>query len=547
MLYRDELIVGETASNEAVSFRPQMIPCHGLVAGAARTGTEGTVQMLAEACSDLGVPVFLPDHNLFSGLAVPGQSPPALPSQEAVPPSLFQESGFSYHGYPVVPWDLYGQEGIPLRTTISEMGPLLLAHVLGLTELQRDLLVAIFKLADDQGLLLIDTKDLKALLHYVETHGEALALDYGKISSASLGAITRSLVALYAAGGDRYFGQPALGVTVWLAWGDGGRGQIHLLEATRLQQHPGLYTGLLLWLLAELGEQLPSVGQVVKPKLVFFVPQAHLLFQEGAKALGEKLPHLLQQLTDRGVGVFLCTSLPSAIPDSLLPQLGLRIQHSLQAYTPTQLREAKKVADSLRSNPAFDTLEALQALQEGEALISFWEDSQIPSMVQVAKIAPLQSQPGSMDPTLRQSLMVESLLYSRYATPVDPNSAYERLLRRSLEEPGAEKPLAVTSSSSELAAASPEGQGEGSLVPAQEQGVQALTEAEKKAADKAQAQKEKTAAQNRKKLVNTVSGTVGREIGKTVGKSIGGDFGKTLGGNVGAQLARNVFGTLLGK
>ena len=554
MYYESGIWIGNEQSGEHVNILPGMANRHGLIAGATGTGKTVTLKVLAESFSDMGVPVFLADvKGDIAGMVAPGDDSPNM--QERIQRFGLAEAGFTYQGYPVTIWDLFGKNGIQLRTTISEMGPLLMARILRLNDLQTDILNIVYKIADDNQLLLIDTKDLKSMLHYVDEHSSEFAADYGKISSASIGAITRALVALELEGADVFFGEPALAITDLLTLGPGGKGMMNILDSSSLINNGRLYSTFLLWLLSELFETLPEVGDLAQPKMVFFFDEAHLLFEDASKTLLDKIGQVVRLIRSKGVGVYFCTQSPSDIPDDILAQLGNKVQHALRAYTPAEQKAVKAAAESYRVNPEFDTYETILALGTGEAIVSFLEADGTPGIVRKIAVLPPQSRMGAITDAERDQSIKSSLLYSKYATAVDPDSAYEILMRMGQEEAAqAEAAAAQAAKEKEEAAAQKEAEKQAQ---AEAKAAQKQAEAEEKAAQKEAekaekaAQKEAEKAQNAKKKAakqvgSTLAGTVGREVGKQLGKNFG-TFGKTLGGNVGASIGRGLLNTLLKK
>lgn len=531
MLKDNKMIVGMNDAGEYACLVPKMANRHGLVAGATGTGKTVTLKVLAEAFSDMGVPVFMADvKGDVAGLAEPGVDNENM--QERIRKFGLAQFGFEYRGYPVALWDIYGRTGIPLRTTVSEMGPLLLGRILGLNDLQADILTVIFKIADDNNLLLIDTKDLKAILNYVDDHSADFQADYGKISSASIGVIIRAVVALESAGGDIFFGEPALNIIDWLTIGEGGRGMINILDSSSLINDGKLYSAFLLWMMSELFETLPEVGDMDKPKMVFFFDEAHLLFDDAPKVLIDKIEQLVKLIRSKGVGVYFCTQNPRDIPDGVLAQLGNKIQHGLRAYTPADQKSVRAAADSFRINPEFDTYETILALGTGKAVVSFLDEDGIPGISEKVGILPPKCLMGSITDERRDYIVKGSLLYSKYANANDPDSAYEFLQRRNAEEAQAAEEAAIAE------------------VEAKEQAkaeAAAAKEAERQArADAKAAEIEaRKKAQQINKVGKTFGGTVGREVGKTLGTAVGGKFGKQLGGNLGAQIGRGLFDTIL--
>ncbi len=532
-MYNEEKIwLANNEAGEKIFILPAMANRHGLVAGATGTGKTVTLKVMAEAFSDMGVPVFMADvKGDIASMCSPGVDSENM--QQRIQRFGLADAGFQYQGYPVTLWDIFGQNGIQLRTTISEMGPLLLSRVLGLNSLQSDILTVVFKIADDNNLLLIDTKDLKSMLAYVDSHAADFQADYGKISSASVGVITRALVALESAGGDVFFGEPALNIADWLTQGAGGKGMINILDSSSLINNGKLYSAFLLWLLSELFEILPEVGDLSRPKLVFFFDEAHLLFSDITPALLEKVEMMVKLIRSKGVGVYFCTQNPRDIPDGVLAQLGNKVQHGLRAYTPSDQKAVKAAADSFRVNPAFDTYDTILNLGTGEAVVSFLEADGIPGMAQKAFVLPPQSSLGTIGEAERDRVTKESLLYSKYFTAVDSESAYENLVRVG-EEEEAKKQEALAAAAEEKQAAL-----------AQKEAEKAAARAEKEALK--EAEKKKKATQRVVKTVgSSVLGTVGRQVGKSLGGNFG-SFGKTLGGNVGSSIGRSLMGTFLRK
>jgi len=543
-MYKDGKIwIANTDEGEEQYLLPKMANRHGLIAGATGTGKTVTLKVLAEAFSDMGVPVFMADvKGDIAGMLCPGVDSENM--QERIKRFGLAEAGFTYKGYPVTFWDIYGKNGIQLRTTVSEIGPLLMSRILDLNDLQRDILSIVYRIADDNGLLLIDTKDLKAMLAYVNSHAKEYELHYGRISSASIGAITRAVVALELSGGDIFFGEPALNISDWLTVSMDGRGMINILDSESLINNGRLYSTFLLWLLSELFEKLPEVGDLEKPKMIFFFDEAHLLFDGATKALLDKIEQVVKLIRSKGVGVYFCTQNPRDIPDGVLAQLGNKIQHALRAYTPADQKAVKAAADSFRTNPRFDTTETLLALGTGEAILSFLGPDGIPGMAQKCGILPPQSRMSAITEEERRQSINSSLLYSKYAEAHDPDSAYEFIERVGLEEQAKAEEAAREKEAAKAAQK------------AEKEAAKAAERAEKeaaKAAEKEAKQKEKEkekAEQAKRKAAKTVgssvASTVGREVGKTVGSNFG-KFGKTLGGNLGASLGRGVFSTIFKK
>ena len=397
----DPLLVARAKKND-VSLLPALANRHGCVTGATGTGKTVTLQRLAEGFSSIGVPVFLADvKGDLSGLAAPGAHSPKFDERL----QLLGLEAPEFAANPVTLWDVWGEQGHPVRATISDLGPLLLARLLNLNETQEGVLSIAFKVADDNGLLLLDSKDLRALLSFVADNQASIKTQYGNVSAASVGAIQRALTQIEQQGGDRFFGEPMLDVHDLLQTDASGRGVINILAADKLLQTPRVYASFLLWLLAELFEQLPEAGDLEKPKLVFFFDEAHLLFKEAPKALLEKIEQVVRLIRSKGVGVYFVTQSPLDIPDAVLGQLGNRVQHALRAFTPRDQKAVKAVADTLRANPELDVRSAITELAVGEALVSFLDAQGTPGITERALIGPPASRIGPITPQERAALM----------------------------------------------------------------------------------------------------------------------------------------------
>jgi DNA helicase HerA-like ATPase len=406
---------------------------HGLVAGATGTGKTVTLQVMAEGFSNAGVPVFAADiKGDLSGLAMAGESKPVFVKRA-------EELGLTYEPdrFPVVFWDLFGDQGHPIRATVIEMGPLVLARLLELNDTQEGVLNIAFRIADDNQWPVIDLKDLRALLLYVSENLKAVSGQYGNVSAASVGAIQRQLLMLESQGGDGFFGEPALDLNDFMRTDRDGRGIVNILAADKLMQRPRLYAAFLLWMLSELFEQLPEVGDLDKPKLVFFFDEAHLLFDDAPKALLSAVEHVVRLIRSKGVGVYFVTQNPLDVPESVLGQLGNRVQHALRAFTPRDQRAVKAAAETFRQNPGFDVGQAITELGVGEALMSFLEPKGTPSVVERALVAPPQGRVGPITPAERAGLMANSPVRGKYDTAVDNESAYEILAKRKGLDAGA--------------------------------------------------------------------------------------------------------------
>ena len=419
------IIIG--AAGEQVALLPKMANRHGLIAGATGTGKTITLQGLAEEFSCMGVPVFLSDvKGDLSGISQPGKTHPKV--QERVDRIGLQD--FSFQGFPVTFWDVFGEQGHPVRATITDMGPLLLSRLLNLNETQQGVLTLVFRVADDNGWLLLDLKDLRAMLQFVaENAGEFRTL-YGNISAASVGAIQRRLLVLEEQGGLKLFGEPALNLQDMLQTDESGLGVINLLASEQLMKAPLLYGTFLLWLLAELFETMPEVGDQEKPRLVLFFDEAHLLFDDAPEILIDKVEQVVRLIRSKGVGVYFVTQNPMDVPDKVLGQLGNRVQHALRAFTPRDQKAVKAAAETFRPNPQLDTRQVITELGVGEALVSTLDAKGQPTVVQRTLIRPPRSKMGPITDAERSQMMTNSLVAGVYDTPIDRESAHEILLSR---------------------------------------------------------------------------------------------------------------------
>ena len=424
----DPLLIAKHDATE-LHILPQMANRHGLVTGATGTGKTVTLQTLAERFSDIGVPCFLSDvKGDLSGISQPGGGNAKVAERV----EQLKLEGFEHQGYPVTFWDAFGELGHPVRATVSDMGPLLLGRMLDLNDTQSGVLNLVFKVADDNGLLLLDLKDLRAMLAHVGENAKTFTTQYGNVSAASIGAIQRGLLALESQGGDRLFGEPMLNIDD-LMQTDKGRGVINILSADRLMQSPKLYATLLLWLLAELFENLPEAGDLDKPKLVFFFDEAHLLFKDAPTALVDKIEQVVRLIRSKGVGVYFVTQNPADVPDKVLSQLGNRVQHALRAFSPRDQKAVKAAAETMRDNPNLDEAATITELGVGEALVSFLDAKGRPNIVERAYIAPPQGQIGPITDAQRRRLIQTSLVAGVYDQAIDRESAYEILKTRAEE------------------------------------------------------------------------------------------------------------------
>ncbi len=421
------LLIAKSGATE-LALLPGLANRHGLITGATGTGKTVTLQTLAQAFSSIGVPVFMADvKGDLSGIAKPGGSNPKVAERAK---SL--KIDVQYAACPAVFWDVFGEKGHPVRATVSDMGPLLLSSMLALNDTQEGVLNLVFKIADDNGLLLLDAKDLRAMLQHVGDNAAQFQTEYGNISAASVGAIQRGLLSLENQGADKFFGEPMLDIADLLQT-DGGKGVVNILAADKLMNSPKLYATFLLWMLAELFEHLPEVGDPEKPKLVFFFDEAHLLFNDAPKALLAKIEQVVRLIRSKGVGVYFVTQNPLDIPESVLGQLSNRVQHALRAFTPKDQKAVKSAADTLRPNPKLKTDQVIMELGVGEALVSFLDEKGRPCMVERAFVVPPGSQLGPLEAAERKKAIESAAIYGHYEKVVDRESAYEKLKGRAAD------------------------------------------------------------------------------------------------------------------
>ena len=488
---------------------------HGLIAGATGTGKTVTLKVMAENFSRIGVPVFLADaKGDVSSIAKAGSDNPKFDERIK---SLGIDT-IAFAASPTIFWDLFGEQGHPIRTTVSEIGPLLLAQMLNLNDTQEGVLSAVFRIADDQGLLLIDFKDLKAMLSYVSDNANDLKADYGNLSPASLGAIQRNLLALGDQGGEQFFGEPSLNILDFIQTDSNGHGYINLLAADKLMNTPKLYATFLLWMLSELFEQLPEVGDLDKPKLVFFFDEAHLLFDNASPALQQKIEQVVRLIRSKGVGIYFISQNPLDIPETVLGQLGNRVQHALRAFTPKDQKAVKTAADTFRANPEFKVDQAITELAVGEALISFLDEQGTPQIVERGWIMPPYSAFSPLSADERKALMSQSIVAGIYERAVDRDSAYE-MLQRKVSESAAQQQAQLE------AAQQAKQQETDAKQQAKEQ--ERLAREQQKADEKAQ--------RERDKLTQDVLGTFAKSAARS------------LGGPTGQRLVRGLLGSLFGK
>ncbi|QIG49596.1 DUF853 family protein [Nordella sp. HKS 07] len=446
----DTIFLGKADKREEL-YLP-MANRHGLVTGATGTGKTVTLQIMAEGFCKAGVPVFAADvKGDLSGI-----------SQEGMPQDFLLERakkvGFEDYGFAATPtifWDLFGEQGHPIRTTVSEMGPLLLSRLMGLSEAQEGALNIAFKIADEEGLALLDLKDLRALLVDLADRGKDLRTEYGNLSAMTIGSIQRRLVVIEEQGGDKFFGEPALDIKDLMRTTRDGRGYMNILAADRLMSSPQLYATFLLWLLSELLEDLPEVGDPDRPKLVFFFDEAHLLFTDAPPGLLQKIEQTVKLIRSKGVGVYFVTQNPLDVPESVLAQMGNRVQHALRAYTPREQKAVKTAADTFRANPKFKTDQAITELGKGEALVSVLDLKGVPTMVERTMIRPPESRMGPITPQERDKLIKSSPVYGQYDESIDRESAYEKLTQRAGERAEAQKQATAEKQAAREARAAP--------------------------------------------------------------------------------------------
>ncbi len=509
---------GEIA--DKIILNPKMANRHGFICGATGTGKTVTLKVLAESFSKLGVPVFVSDvKGDVAGLSKPGVDSENM--QERI--KRFELSDFAYRGYPVTIYDIYGAKGIPLRTTMSEMGPQLLSSILDLNDTQSSLLTVVFKIADDQGLIITDTKDLKAVLNYISDNANDFENEYGHIAEASVTTIIRAIVALESEGADKFFGEPAIDIADFFRTDANGFGMINILDAESLINKPRMYSAFMLYLLSELFEILPEIGDPEKPRMVFFFDEAHLLFDSASKALLEKIEQVVKLIRSKGVSIFFATQNPADIPNAVLAQLGNKIEHALRAYTPAEQKALRAAADSFRANENFNTEELLQNLGKGEAIVSVLDEKGVPTVAEHVSILPPESLMDAISDVDREALIKNSDMYLKYYQAKDEKSAYEELVGDGSE--GAKSAQGDSQKKSKKASKDDE-------------------ETTSSGVKVAKPDSKRKMSSETKSVLRTASGSIGREVGKTVGGALLGSKGRTIGGNIGASIGRNLFGTI---
>lgn len=526
MLTNDNRALIAINKKQQLCIRPEMINRHGLITGATGTGKTVSLQSMAETFSAMGVPVLMADvKGDLSGVALPGTlaGKPGARVKELGLESL----GFANQGFPVCFWDVYGENGHPLRATITDAGPLLLSRLLKLNDTQSGVLQIIFRIADDNGLLLLDLKDLRSMAQHVNDERADYSAKYGQVATATIGAIQRALLRLEEEGGNYFFGEPAMDIQDFMRT-ENGKGVINILDATKLVNAPALYACVLFWLLSEIFERLPEIGDAPKPRLVIFFDEAHLMFDDITPALLQKVEQVVRLVRSRGVGIYFVSQNPSDMPDSILGQLGNRIQHALRAFTPKDQKAVRAAAQAFRPNPDFSTEQAIGNLAVGEALVSFLDANGAPQIVEKALIVPPEGQIGPIDSEKRKSLMHASAMAGKYDNAVDRESAYEILAARAgwMQQAQAIQDQAR-----------------------QEEKQRKAMEAEAMRQEKEARRLAKEQAQNNplgnilgsvmRQTTRNVGATVAREIGKSV-------FGNGMGGKIGTSIVRGILGSLLG-
>lgn len=520
------IIAKKTADpQQDIALHSQFANRHGLIAGATGTGKTVTLKVLAESFSRIGVPVFLADaKGDVSSLAQAGASSPKLDERL----KALNIDAVAFAASPVLFWDLFGAQGHPIRTTVSEIGPLLLAQMLNLNDTQEGVLAAVFRIADDQGLLLIDFKDLKAVISHVSEHAAEFKAEYGNLPPASLGAIQRNLLALADQGGDQFFGEPSLNILDFIQTDAQGQGYINILAADKLMNTPKLYATFLLWMLSELFEQLPEAGDLDKPKLVFFFDEAHLLFDNASAALQEKIEQVVRLIRSKGVGIYFVTQNPLDLPESVLGQLGNRVQHALRAFTPKDQKAVKTAADTFRANPEFKADQAITELGVGEALISCLDEQGTPQIVERGWVMPPHSSFSPISPEQRQVLISQSIMAGIYEKTLDRESAFELLQNKVAER--------------QLQAA----QAEQEKAQTKEQEAQAKQQAKDQATlEKQQAREQERIAKEQQKEAEREAKQREKLIQDTVGM-FAKSAARSLGGSAGQKIVRGLLGSLFG-
>ena len=522
------IFVGRSSKPEVLTLA--LANRHGLVTGATGTGKTVTLQVLAEGLSRAGVSVFAADvKGDLSGVSEVGEAKEAFVTRA-------KSLGFDYEPdqFPVVFWDLFGEQGHPIRATISEVGPLLLSRLMDLNDVQEGVINICFRVADEQGLVILDLKDLRAVLGFISDHAAELTVQYGNVSKATIGTIQRQLLVLENQGGSKFFGEPALALKDFIRTDRDGRGFINILAADKLMESPRLYATFLLWLLSELFEELPVVGDPPKPKLCFFFDEAHLLFNDAPKALLDKIEQVVRLIRSKGVGVYFVTQNPLDVPDKVLAQLGNRVQHALRAFTPRDQKAVRAAADTFRANPKLDTAKVIMELGKGEALVSFLEGNGTPSMVERCIIRPPSARLGPITPEERKALIAGSPVKGKYDQAIDSESAYEVLQQR-MRSGAADGPLAPPHSPGEPEEAPPSG-GLGAVLGGLSDMLGGIF-----GTSRPRGKRLSTGQVVAREVTRSVTNRVAGQIAADIGKSLGG----RMGSSVGRAIVRGTMGGIL--
>ena len=522
------IFVGRSSKPEVLTLA--LANRHGLVTGATGTGKTVTLQVLAEGLSRAGVSVFAADvKGDLSGVSEVGEAKEAFVTRA-------KSLGFDYEPdqFPVVFWDLFGEQGHPIRATISEVGPLLLSRLMDLNDVQEGVINICFRVADEQGLLILDLKDLRAVLGFISDHAAELTVQYGNVSKATIGTIQRQLLVLENQGGSKFFGEPALALKDFIRTDRDGRGFINILAADKLMESPRLYATFLLWLLSELFEELPEVGDPPKPKLCFFFDEAHLLFNDAPKALLDKIEQVVRLIRSKGVGVYFVTQNPLDVPDKVLAHLGNRVQHALRAFTPRDQTAVRAAAETFRANPKLDTAKVIMELGKGEALVSFLEGNGTPSMVERCVIRPPSARLGPITPEERKALIATSPVKGKYDQAIDSESAYEVLQQR-MRSGAADRPLAPPHSPGEPEEAPPSG-GLGAVLGGLSDMLGGIF-----GTSRPRGKRLSTGQVVAREVTRSVTNRVAGQIAADIGKSLGG----RMGSSVGRAIVRGTMGGIL--
>ena len=519
MYIDNKILIGKNA-NEELFIVPNKANRHGLITGASGSGKTITLKVMAESFASMGVPVFLSDvKGDLAGTCMPGEANEKINERLA----SIGIDNFSYKGFPVVFWDVFGKNGHPIRTTLQSMGPIILARILGLNETQEGVLAVVFRIAKENGYELIDLKDLRLLLQYVAENSKEYSISYGNVASQSVGSIQRSLIMLEEQGGNYFFGEPEVDINDFIKTNENGLGNINILHCVELFKQPNLYACFLLWLLSSLNNNLPEVGDLDKPKMVFFFDEAHLLFNELPSYMLTQVTQIVKLIRSKGIGLYFISQSPSDIPGEILGQLGNKVQHTLRAYTPAEQKTIKAVADSFRSNPAFDTAEAITSLGTGEALISFLNEKGEPNVVEKATILPPQSMMGAVDDSIRLMIISRSAFNGKYDTSIDRESAYEIL---SAEMEGKKAQVEAEKQAKEEKKLAQEQQKE------EEKAIKAEEKARKEE-ERMRKQEEKEAEKARK---NSIQYKIGKAAERTANSAL-----STVGRKVANEILKNLF------